>query len=107
LTAFGQVEDNLAALRILTSEIGQQDQAVDSAQRLLAIATERYRLGIDPYLDVITAQTTLLGAQQTAVTLRLQQLTADVQLIEALGGGWDGSQLPTSKAVASGSTLHP
>jgi len=107
LTAFGQVEDNLAALRILASEIQQQDQAVDSAQRLLAIASERYRLGIDPYLDVITAQTSLLGAQQTAVSLRLQQLTAEVQLIEALGGGWDGSQLPTSKDVASRSTLRP
>jgi len=107
LTAFGQVEDNLAALRILASEIQQQDQAVDSAQRLLGIATDRYRLGLDPYLDVITAQTTLLSAQQTAVTLRLQQLTADVQLIEALGGGWDGSQLPASKDVASTSPLHP
>jgi NodT family efflux transporter outer membrane factor (OMF) lipoprotein len=107
LTAFGQVEDNLAALRILASEIGQQDQAVSSAQRLLDIATERYRLGIDPYLDVITAQTTLLSARQTAVTLRLQQLTDVVQLIEALGGGWDSSQLPASKDVASTSVLHP
>jgi NodT family efflux transporter outer membrane factor (OMF) lipoprotein len=107
LTAFGQVEDNLAALRILASEIQQQDQAVNSAQRLLGIATDRYRLGLDPYLDVITAQTTLLSAQQTAVTLRLQQLTADVQLIEALGGGWDASQLPASKDVASTSPLHP
>jgi NodT family efflux transporter outer membrane factor (OMF) lipoprotein len=107
LTAFGQVEDNLAALRILEREIQQQDQAVDSSQRLLAIATERYRLGIDPYLNVISAQTALLGAQQTAVTLRLQQLTAEVQLIEALGGGWNGSELPTSKEVASGSTMHP
>jgi len=107
LTAFGQVEDNLAALRILASEIGQQDQAVSSAQRLLDIATERYRLGIDPYLDVITAQATLLSARQTAVTLRLQQLTDVVQLIEALGGGWDSSQLPASKDVASTSVLHP
>lgn len=107
LTAFGQVEDNLAALRILAGESQQQDQAVNSAQRLLDIATERYRLGIDPYLNVITAQTTLLSAQQTAVTLRLQQLTADVQLIEALGGGWDGSQLPASKDVASTSALLP
>ena len=107
LTAFGQVEDNLAALRILANEIQQQDQSVESSQRLLAIATERYRLGIDPYLNVISAQTALLGAQQTAVSLRLQQLTADVQLIEALGGGWDTAQLPNSKDVASGSTLHP
>jgi NodT family efflux transporter outer membrane factor (OMF) lipoprotein len=101
LTAFQQVEDNLAALRILQREIGQQDTAVASAQRLLGIATNRYQLGLDPYLDVITAQTALLSAQQTAVTLRLQQLTAAVQLIEALGGGWDVSQMPTSKDVAS------
>jgi NodT family efflux transporter outer membrane factor (OMF) lipoprotein len=104
LTAFQQVEDNLAALRILQREIGQQDTAVASAQRLLGIATSRYQLGLDPYLDVITAQTALLSAQQTAVTLRLQQLTAAVQLIEALGGGWDVSQMPTSKDVASRST---
>jgi len=101
LTAFQQVEDNLAALRILQQEIGQQDTAVASAQRLLAIATNRYQLGLDPYLDVITAQTALLSAQQTAVTLRLQQLTAAVQLIEALGGGWDVSQMPSSKAMAA------
>jgi NodT family efflux transporter outer membrane factor (OMF) lipoprotein len=107
LTAFQQVEDNLAALRILSREIGQQDDAVASAQRLLAIATDRYQLGLDPYLDVISAQTALLSAQQTAVNLRLQQLTADVQLIEALGGGWDVSQMPTSKDIASRSGRSP
>jgi NodT family efflux transporter outer membrane factor (OMF) lipoprotein len=107
LTAFQQVEDNLAALRILSREIGQQDEAVASAQRLLAIATNRYQLGLDPYLDVISAQTALLSAQQTAVNLRLQQLTADVQLIEALGGGWDVSQMPTSKDIASRSGRSP
>jgi NodT family efflux transporter outer membrane factor (OMF) lipoprotein len=107
LTAFQQVEDNLAALRILAQEIKQQDTAVASAERLLAIATDRYRLGLDPYLDVISAQTALLSARQTAVTLRMQQLTDGVQLIEALGGGWDVSQLPTSKDVASRSTPAP
>jgi outer membrane protein TolC len=107
LTAFQQVEDNLAALRILAQEIKQQDTAVASAERLLAIATDRYQLGLDPYLDVITAQTALLSARQTAVTLRMQQLTSGVQLIEALGGGWDVSQLPTSKDVASRSTPAP
>jgi NodT family efflux transporter outer membrane factor (OMF) lipoprotein len=107
LTAFQQVEDNLAALRILALEIKQQDTAVASAERLLAIATDRYKLGLDPYLDVITAQTGLLSARQTAVTLRMQQLTSGVQLIEALGGGWDVSQLPTSKDVASRSTPAP
>jgi NodT family efflux transporter outer membrane factor (OMF) lipoprotein len=95
LTAFQQVEDNLSSLRILSQEIGQQDAAVAAAQKFLDIATDRYKLGLDPYLDVITAQTTLLTNQQTAVQLRLQQITASVQLIEALGGGWDASQLPS------------
>jgi NodT family efflux transporter outer membrane factor (OMF) lipoprotein len=94
LTAFQQVEDNLASLRILSQEIEQQDAAVAAAQKLLNIATDRYKLGLDPYLDVITAQTTLLANQQTAVQLRLQQVTASVQLIEAVGGGWDASQIP-------------
>jgi NodT family efflux transporter outer membrane factor (OMF) lipoprotein len=95
LTAFQQIEDNLASLRILSQEIEQQDAAVAAAQRFLDIATDRYKLGLDPYLDVITAQTTLLTNQQTAVQLRLQQVSASVQLIEALGGGWDASQLPS------------
>jgi NodT family efflux transporter outer membrane factor (OMF) lipoprotein len=95
LTAFQQVEDNLAALRILSQEIVQQDAAVAAAQRFLNIATDRYKLGLDPYLDVLTAQTTLLGNQQTAVQLRLQQVSATIQLIEALGGGWDSARLPS------------
>jgi NodT family efflux transporter outer membrane factor (OMF) lipoprotein len=95
LTAFQQVEDNLAALRILAREIDQQDKAVKAAERYLAIATSRYQLGLDPYLDVITAQTTLLTNQQTDAQLRMQQLVDSVQLIEALGGGWDTSQLPS------------
>jgi len=100
LTAFQQVEDNLAALRILAREIQQQDTAVESAARNLRIATARYRAGIDPYLNVITAQTTLLSNQQTAVTLRRQQITASVQLVEALGGSWNVSDLPSATQVA-------
>jgi len=84
LTAFQQVEDDLAALRILSIEIQQQDTAVTSAERNLKIATDRYKLGIDPYLNVITAQTTLFANQQTAVTLRVNQIVDSVQLIEAL-----------------------
>ena len=99
LTAFQQVEDNLAALRILAREIQQQDTAVESAARNLRIATARYRAGIDPYLNVITAQTTLLSNQQTAVTLRRQQMTASVQLVEALGGSWNLSDLPSATQV--------
>ena len=101
LTAFQQVEDNLAALRILSQEIRQQDAAVRSAQRNVTVATDRYKLGIDPYLNVITAQTTLLSNQQTAVNLRMQQMTASVQLIEALGRNWSSTQLPSQPELIS------
>jgi NodT family efflux transporter outer membrane factor (OMF) lipoprotein len=94
LTAFSEVEDNLASLRILSREIEQQDAAVASSQRNLNLANDRYKLGIDSYLNVITAQTTLLGNQRQDITLRLNQLTASVQLIKALGGGWDAAELP-------------
>ena len=107
LTAFQQVEDNLAALRIVSTEIEQQDTAVKSAEQNLAVATDRYRLGIDPYLNVITAQTTLLRNQQTAETLRMQEMVAAVQLIEALGGGWDTSQMPSSNDVAANQPSKP
>ncbi len=99
LTAFQQVEDNLAALRILANVIEQQDSAVDSADRSLQEADVRYRAGIDPYLNVIAAQTTLLIDQQTAVNLRMQQMVASVQLIKALGGGWDASQIPSPEEL--------
>jgi NodT family efflux transporter outer membrane factor (OMF) lipoprotein len=101
LTAFQQVEDNLAGLRILSVEIGQQDTAVASATRNLTIATDRYKLGIDPYLNVLTAQTLLLGNEVTAVNLRTSQMTTSVLLIEALGGGWNASQLPTPQQLIS------
>jgi NodT family efflux transporter outer membrane factor (OMF) lipoprotein len=101
LTAFQQVEDNLAALRVLSQEIQEQDTAITSAERSLKLATDRYRLGIDPYLNVITAQTTLFSNQQTAVQLRITQIVDSVQLIEALGGGWDASTLPTPQQIIS------
>lgn len=99
LTALQEVEDNLAALRILSTELDQQNTAVASAQRALSLATERYKAGIDSYLNVITAQATLLNNQRTAVNLQMQQMTATVQLIKALGGGWDDSQLPTPQQL--------
>ena len=95
LTAFQQVEDNLASLRVLSLEIQHQDAAVKSAERNLALATDRYKVGIDPYLNVLTAQTSLLSNQEAAVNLRIQQMTASGGLIEALGGGWNASQLPS------------
>ncbi len=89
LTAFQGVEDNLASLRILTLELQQQDAAVAASQRYLNLAITRYKLGVDSYLNVITAQTTLLSNQVTALNLRVEQMTASVQLITDLGGGWD------------------
>jgi outer membrane protein TolC len=59
----------------------------------------RYEAGIDPYIDVVTAQTTLLSNQQSVTNLQVQEMTASVQLIEALGGGWERSQLPTAFQV--------
>lgn len=100
LTAFQEVEDNLAALRILNHELDQQNAAVASAQRALSLSTERYKSGIDSYLNVITAQTTLLNNQRTAVNLQMQQMTASVELIKALGGGWNESQLPSPKQLS-------
>jgi NodT family efflux transporter outer membrane factor (OMF) lipoprotein len=100
LTAFQQVEDNLAAVRILSKQIQQQQQAVDSAGRFLELANARYYTGVDTYLNVLVAQTTLLTDQQQLATLRIQAMTASVQLIEALGGGWDASQLPSPAQVS-------
>jgi NodT family efflux transporter outer membrane factor (OMF) lipoprotein len=99
LTSFQEVEDNLAALRILSRELDEQNDAVASSQRALSLATERYKSGIDSYLNVITAQTTLLNNQRTAVNLQAQQMTASVELIKALGGGWNASELPTTKQL--------
>ena len=100
LTAFQQVEDNLAALRILSQVVEQQEAAVRAAQRNFQVATVRYRAGLDPYLNVIAAQTILLNNEQTEVNYRTQHMEASVQLIKALGGGWDTSLMPTSKQVS-------
>ena len=101
LSAFQQVEDNLASLRILDEEVRQQDAAVKSSERYLALAQDRYKLGIDSYLNVITAQTTLLNNRQTLTNLRTQRATAAVRLIEALGGGWNAAELPSRGKVMS------
>lgn len=107
LTAFQQLEDNLASLRFLSTEIQQQDTAVKSAEQSLSVATDRYRLGIDPYLNVITAQTTLLSNQQTAESIRMQEMVAAIQLIEALGGGWDSSRLPSPNDLSANRPSKP
>jgi NodT family efflux transporter outer membrane factor (OMF) lipoprotein len=101
LTAFQQVEDYIATVRVLSQQIERERAAVAAAQKFLDIATSRYQTGIDPYLNVITAQTTLLSDQQTEVSLRVSEMTAAVQLIQALGGSWDTDQLPSAAEVTS------
>jgi NodT family efflux transporter outer membrane factor (OMF) lipoprotein len=99
LSAFQQVEDGLAEVRILSKEIQQEQQAVESAQTYLKLEQARYDTGVDPYLFVLIAQTTVLADQQTLNDLQVQQMTYAVALVEALGGGWDRSQLPSTQQV--------
>jgi NodT family efflux transporter outer membrane factor (OMF) lipoprotein len=94
LTAMQQVEDNLAALRILAGEADKVQQTIQAANRALEISTVQYRSGTVDYLAVITAQATLLSADVTAITLLNRRLSASVLLIEGLGGGWNASQFP-------------
>jgi NodT family efflux transporter outer membrane factor (OMF) lipoprotein len=94
LTAFQQVEDSLAQLRILSEEGVIADRAVKSAQQSLDISTAQYTGGIANYLQVITAQTSLLQNQRSVVDILMRRMAASVSLIQALGGGWDASQLP-------------
>ena len=101
LTAFQQVEDYIATLRVTSDQDIREQAAVEAAQRYFDIAMARYKTGLDPYLDVITAQTTLLSNQQTQVTLRVNEMTAAVELIQALGGGWNANQLPSAATITS------
>jgi len=95
LTAFQEVEDNVAALRILENEAQQQQQAVASSQESLQLFTNRYKGGVDTYLQVITAQTIELANERNAIDILRRRLDASVLLIKALGGGWNVSNLPT------------
>jgi NodT family efflux transporter outer membrane factor (OMF) lipoprotein len=95
LTAFQQVEDALAATRIYSQQILRQQEAVKSSQQYLDMEMQRYNTGVDPYIDVVTAQTTVLTNQQTLNALQVEEMTSAVTLVQSLGGGWDLSQLPT------------
>jgi NodT family efflux transporter outer membrane factor (OMF) lipoprotein len=94
LEAFQQVEDSLAALRLLEQESTTQQFAVTSARRSVDLSTTRYKRGITTYLEVLTAQSIALADERTAADLMTRRMTASVQLIKALGGGWDRTQLP-------------
>jgi NodT family efflux transporter outer membrane factor (OMF) lipoprotein len=101
LTAFQDVEDNLAAVRILAEEATQQAAATAAAERSLALTRNRYQAGIATYLEVITAENAAFVNQRNSVDLRVRQMTASVNLIRALGGGWTVGELPAGGAVAA------
>jgi NodT family efflux transporter outer membrane factor (OMF) lipoprotein len=95
LTAFQDVEDNLAALRILAEEARTQDVAVEASRQSLQIALNQYSSGFVSYLQVVTAQSAALSNERAAVDIRARRYIATVQLVKALGGGWDVSKLPS------------
>jgi len=95
LTAFREVEDQLAALRVLEQEATIQDRALAAARRSLTLATNRYRGGVASYLEVITAQSFALGNERAAVNLQTRRMTTSVLLLKALGGDWRAAALPT------------
>jgi NodT family efflux transporter outer membrane factor (OMF) lipoprotein len=99
LTAMQQVEDNLAALRILEIEAAKVQQTIVAAEKELKVSTEQYKSGVQGYLTVILAQTTLLNAQNTQVQLLSRRMVASAVLVQALGGGWDTSKLPSAADV--------
>jgi NodT family efflux transporter outer membrane factor (OMF) lipoprotein len=96
LSAFREVEDNLGALRVLDEESRVQANAVAASERSLTLASNRYRGGVASYLDVIIAQSFALQNERAAVNIQMRQMTATVQLLKALGGGWNVSTLPTA-----------
>jgi NodT family efflux transporter outer membrane factor (OMF) lipoprotein len=103
LSAFQSVEDNLAALRILSTELSQAHKATEAARHAVELTVVLYRNGVDSYVQVITAQNAFLIARETELQIQLRQLTASVTLINDLGGGWSVSDLGQTEAMAK----HP
>ncbi len=103
LSAFQSVEDNLAALRILSVELGQAHRATVAAKRAVQLTVVLFRNGIDSYVNVVTAQNAFLSARETELQIQLRQLTASVVLINDLGGGWTTSQMDQTERMA----MHP
>jgi NodT family efflux transporter outer membrane factor (OMF) lipoprotein len=99
LTAFQQVEDNLSVLRVLEQEAAVTDDAVRSAKRSVDVTTAQYKGGTVNYLSVIQVQTIALADEKSAVDLKTRRMVASVALVQALGGGWDNTRLPTKRDV--------
>ena len=107
LTSFQDVEDNLAALRILVEESDQIASAVTAAERSLAIARNRYLAGTTTYLEVVTAQTIAIANALSAVDVQTRRMTAAVNLIKALGGGWRTDELPYGGTATAAQAAPP
>jgi outer membrane protein TolC len=108
LTAFQEVEDGISGLGVLAQAAETQRQAVEAAQRALAIANDRYVGGLVTYLDVVTAEQTLLDNKRLATQILGQQLTTSVSLVKALGGGWDAASLQSIQVkTTAGQALQP
>jgi outer membrane protein TolC len=88
------VEDQLSGLRILEQETGVQQRAVDAAQHSFDLSNQRYKGGVTSYLEVLTAEATLIQNQRTSLDLQTRQFVDSVGLVRSLGGGWDATQLP-------------
>jgi len=104
LTGFKEVEDNLAALRILEEEAAIQDEAVQNARQSVLLTTNQYKAGIVSYLNVVLVQATALLNERAAVDIQSRRLAASVLLVKALGGGWNASDLPTPDDLARGAS---
>jgi outer membrane protein TolC len=107
LTGFREVEDNIAALRILEQEAQVQADAVRAAEESVSLTTNQYKAGVVSYLNVVVAQTAALSNEITAVNIQNRRLAASVLLIKALGGGWDTSMLPDRDALSRTSDAGP
>lgn len=104
LNAFQQVEDSLAATRIYSQQILDQQDAVKASQQYLDLENERFKAGVDPFVDVTLAQNTLLSNQETLNAIQIDEMTSAVQLVQALGGGWSKADLPTPDQVGAKTT---
>jgi NodT family efflux transporter outer membrane factor (OMF) lipoprotein len=102
LTGFQEVEDNLAALRILEQEAAVQEDAVRDARQSVDLTLNQYKAGIVSYLNVVTVQATALASERSAVDIQNRRLAASVLLIKALGGGWNAADLPNANELARG-----
>ncbi|MDR3462595.1 MAG: efflux transporter outer membrane subunit [Beijerinckiaceae bacterium] len=107
LTAFQQVEDELAALRILAQEAKKDQEAIKAAREAVEVYLNQYKAGTVAFTTVVTAQASQLTAEESLLAVQESQLVASVALVEALGGGWNADQLPDLKALAAVPTITP